>query len=268
MNAPKNGKFYFIEIKESSLVITLNRPEVKNAFNASMILELLDLFKEIENQKSIKIVILKSNGEVFCAGADLNWMREMKKYSLEENEIDARQLEKLFSSIRFCKFPVIGLIQGGCFGGGVGLAAACDIVYAKQNSATFCLSEVKLGLVPAVISPFVISKIGAQHFRNYALTGESFDALRAKEIGLVNNLVDPKDWESLTQMVDQKFQTLPAMALQKIKSLSNKLTDSLFSPATTDYTTKLIAQVRLSAEAQEGMSALLEKRSPKFKGQK
>ncbi|MDH4467217.1 MAG: enoyl-CoA hydratase-related protein [Bacteriovoracaceae bacterium] len=264
----ENGKYFQVTSHNQLLVITLNRPEVKNAFNAEMIQEIITLFQMIDKQisdlmKTYKLIILKSSGDVFCAGADLNWMKEMKNFSLKENETDAKNLEKLFRSIRDSSLPVIGLIQGGCFGGGVGIAAACDIVFAKEKTATFCLSEIKLGLVPAVISPYVIAKMGVSQFKFFALSGETFSASRAMQLGLVHGVIDDQDWENnLILKIEKMFQNLPTRAMQSIKNLSNTMEKTLFTDAIVDYTTKLIANVRLGAEAQEGMSALLEKRKP------
>ena len=262
-------KFTLIVEKSQSLEITLNRPEVKNAFHPEMILELISIFKEIDLQKNQiakhkKYILLKSSGDAFCAGADLNWMYSMKNYSLEDNYKDASQLEQLFASIRTCVFPVIALVQGGCFGGGVGLVAACDIVIANNKNASFCLSEVKLGLAPSVISPYVVAKIGVSQFKYYALTGHIINATEANTIGLVHQLVSNEDWGNSEFELEKHFSKLPTTALQHIKSLSHKLESSLFNSEITHFTTELISRIRLSQEAQEGMGSLLEKRKPNW----
>jgi methylglutaconyl-CoA hydratase len=262
-------KYSCIEEKGESLVISLDRPEVKNAFHPEMISELIFLFKEIEQQKEKiskerKYILLKANGDTFCAGADLNWMRSMKDFSIEENLRDATQLEALFAAIRNSSFPVIGLVQGGCYGGGVGLVAACDLVYAKSNSANFCLSEVKLGLAPAVISPYVMAKVGSSNFRRFALSGELFGAVAAMSAGLVHYVVEEINWIDIENVIASHYAKLPSVALQKVKSLALKLEGPLFSKEVTHFTTNLIAHLRKTPEAQEGMSSVLEKRKPNW----
>src|SRR5260221_2133088 len=184
-------KTLLVEERAGVLFVTLNRPEVHNAFNDELIAEAIELFDSI-GQGAARAIVLAGIGANFCAGADLNWMSRMVSYSREENIRDSSQLAKMYALINECPVPVVGRIQGAAIGGGVGLVAVCDIAIATRASK-FGLSEVKLGILPAVISPYVIGKIGASHARALFLTGERFDGDRALRIGLVHRLVDDDD---------------------------------------------------------------------------
>jgi methylglutaconyl-CoA hydratase len=181
-----NYKNLLVEDAGGLLAVTLNRPDVHNAFNDELIAEVIDLFSNIRDHRA---VVLKGTGANFCAGADLNWMSRMVSYTREENVRDSSKLAKMYAVIDECPVPVIGRIQGAAIGGGVGLVAVCDIAIAASD-AKFGLSEVKLGILPAVISPYVIGKVGASHARALFLTGERFDAQRALRIGLVHRIAD------------------------------------------------------------------------------
>src|SRR2546423_5793502 len=180
-----------VEESGGVLSVTLNRPEVHNAFNDELIAEALDLFGTIE-QRGARVVVLRGTGANFCAGADVNWMSRMVRYTREENVRDSAHLARMYALIDECPLPVVGRIQGAAIGGGVGLVAVCDIAIASRD-AKFGLSEVKLGILPAVISPYVIAKIGEKHARALFLTGERFEAERALRIGLVDCVVDDVD---------------------------------------------------------------------------
>ena len=179
--------------------VVMNRPDVHNAFNARLIRELDEAFRHLDSERDVRVVVLQSHGRSFCAGADLAWMRSMASYSDAENVRDARQLAGLFARIDRCRVPVIGRIQGAAIGGGAGLVACCDIPIA-QARAKFGFSEVRLGIAPAVISPFVMAKIGRGAARELFVTGSRFGAERALQIGLVNHVVD--DEEALDGAVD------------------------------------------------------------------
>src|SRR6185369_2434239 len=189
-------KTLLIEEGDGVLTVTLNRPEVHNAFNDELISEAIDLFQNIGGGTGaspvLRAVVLRGTGANFCAGADLNWMSKMVSYTRDQNIHDSSLLAKMFALMNECPIPLIGAIQGAAIGGGVGLVAVCDIVIAARNTK-FGLSEVKLGILPAVISPYVIAKIGTTHARALFLTGERFDAERALRIGLVHRLVDDVD---------------------------------------------------------------------------
>jgi methylglutaconyl-CoA hydratase len=250
-------KTLLVELAEGVLSVTLNRPEVHNAFNDELIAEAIDLFSNIDVQ-SARAVVLKGTGRNFCAGADLNWMSRMVSYTREENVRDSSLLAKMYALINECPLPVIGRIQGAAIGGGVGLAAVCDIAIAT-NDTKFGLSEVKLGILPAVISPYVIAKIGETHARALFLTGERFEAERALRIGLVHRTIetieqlDAAIYETVTQL-----KTSGPEAVRECKKLiahvvSHDAVDAI------PYTIEAIATRRISPEGQAGMQAFLNK---------
>jgi methylglutaconyl-CoA hydratase len=246
-----------VEHDDGVLTVTLNRPEVHNAFNDELIAEAIDLFSNIDADAS-RVVVLKGTGKNFCAGADLNWMSRMVAYTREENIRDSSLLAKMYALIDECPLPVVGRIQGAAIGGGVGLVSVCDVAVAL-TTAQFGLSEVKLGILPAVISPYVIAKIGATHARALFLTGERFDADRALRIGLVHRVVeseaelDAAIYETVTQL-----KTSGPEAVRECKRLiahvaSHDLIDAI------PYTIDAIVTRRVSEEGQEGMKAFLSK---------
>eukprot|EP01124_Arcella_intermedia_P025017 TRINITY_DN4375_c0_g1_i2.p1 TRINITY_DN4375_c0_g1~~TRINITY_DN4375_c0_g1_i2.p1 ORF type:complete len:288 (+),score=48.58 TRINITY_DN4375_c0_g1_i2:48-911(+) len=256
--------FKFIEKSLSTkgvVTVTLNRPILHNAFNEEVIQEVTEAFADLDH--TARLVILTANGKTFSAGADLNWMQKMVNYTKEENEEDSKKLYRLFAQIKGTPVPVIGKINGSAVGGGCGLVSACDIAFAL-GSANFGFSEVKLGLIPATISPFVIEKIGVNNARRYFITGERFSAVEAKRIGLINDHF--ADLESLdaavTQTVDEILQNSPEAtkaAKQLIEDVSRMSTSD---PNTALFTARQIAQIRVSQEGQEGLRAFLEKRKP------
>jgi len=189
-NAPAMTDYKTLRVEQSggALHVTFNRPEVHNAFNDELIAEAVDLFSNIERFVSARAVVLRG-GANFCAGADLNWMSRMVEYTRDENVRDSSQLAKMYALMNECPLPLIARVQGAAIGGGVGLVAVCDVVIALRD-AKFGLSEVKLGILPAVISPYVIAKIGETHARALFLTGERFDAGRALQMGLVHRIVE------------------------------------------------------------------------------
>ncbi len=247
-------------VDESNGVITvrLNRPDVHNAFNDELIGEAIDLFTSIGSRNGARAVVLRSDGPNFCAGADLKWMSKMVSYTRDENIRDSSLLAKMYAVINECPLPVVGRIQGAAIGGGVGLVAVCDIAIATAQSK-FGLSEVKLGILPAVISPYVIARIGQSHARALFLTGERFDAERALRIGLVHRVVPTAD--DLDAAVDEtlgQLQTSGPAAVKACKKLiafvsANELAESI------PYTIEAIATRRVSEEGQQGMNAFLKK---------
>ena len=240
--------------------ITLNRPERHNAFDDNMIIELTNAFKQMEQSPFVKIVLLKSSGKSFSAGADLDWMRRMATFSLDENLKDASNLHELMNTIYYCSKPTVAMVQGGTFGGGLGLIACCNIVLASQN-ANFCFSETKLGLIPAVISPFVINAIGARQARALFLTAELFNANQAKALGLVHKIVEASELESATTELINNLLNNGPQALKAVNALMNKLT---LTPEISNITVQKLVEVRTSSEGKEGLSAFLEKRSPSW----
>ncbi len=248
-------------IKENGVgVVTLNRPARHNAFNDVMIVELTHVLKQMEQNPLVKIVLIKSSGKSFSSGADLEWMRRMANFSLDENLKDAGALNELMHTIYYCQKPTVAMVQGGTFGGGVGLVACCHIVIASTEAA-FCFSEVKLGLIPAIISPYVINAIGARHARSYYLTAQPFDAHVAHRIGLCHEVVSPELLESRTEHVIANLLNNGPHAMRAVNSLFNKLA---LTPEIINLTVQKLVEARTSSEGKEGLSAFLEKRKPKW----
>lgn len=244
--------------------ITIDRPELHNAFNEVVIQELTAAFKDAGGNTDVRAVVLRSEGKSFCAGADINWMKRMVDYSVDENIADATEMANMLRAIRECPKPVIARVHGACIGGGVGLAAACDMAVAVSD-AVFCLSEVKLGILPAVISPYVLEKIGLGHMRRYALTAERFDGVEAMRIGLIAEAV--ADVSELDETVNQLCKHCCNNGPEAVTACKSVLQDVAAAP---DWDTKQrltverIAERRVSAEGQDGLKAFLEKRKPKW----
>lgn len=243
--------------------VTLNRPDIRNAFDDQLILNLTHRIKQANQQPEVKVILLSAVGDHFSAGADLNWMKSMVKASYEENLSDARRLENLMSTLNTSHKPVVTKVRGSVFGGGIGLLACSDIVIAEEN-ALFALSEVKLGLSPATIAPFVIDAIGARAARRYFLTGERFDAEKACTLNLVSEVVDRDSLDLTTDSVISKLLKNAPNALTQSKQLISHVSHQPRDAALTEYTCKLIASLRVSEEGQEGLSAFLEKRPPQW----
>ena len=239
--------------------VSMNRPELHNAFNDEMISELIACFHELSNNDLVKIVVLTGIGKSFCAGADLNWMKRMKDYSYEENLKDTQNLAELFTVINKFKKPTIARVNGSALGGGAGLLACCDYVIAV-DTALIGFTEVRLGLVPAVISPFVIAKIGESHARATFLSGVRFDCNRAMRMGLIHQIssFDKLD-EDLEVCINDFLQAAPKAA-GTAKELISKVIQFNSLEEARLYTCETISKVRTAEEGQEGMKALLEKR--------
>jgi methylglutaconyl-CoA hydratase len=238
-----------VEESDGVLLVTLNRPEVHNAFNDELIAEAIDVFRDID-RRNVRAVVLRGSGANFCAGADVNWMSRMVSYTRDENVRDSAQLAKMYALINECPTPVVGRIHGAAIGGGVGLVAVCDIAVAAPG-AKFGLSEVKLGILPAVISPYVIAKIGQTHARALFLTGERFDAEIALRIGLVHQVAD--DLDAAVDTVVGELLSAGPQAARWAKRLVRERPDG-------PETARWIAERRTSEEGQEGLRAFLEKR--------
>lgn len=252
-----------LTIEHGAATVTLNRPEVRNAFNDVVIDELNQVFQELGQMDQVRAIVLASTGPAFCAGADLNWMKKMAHYSQEENLADAENLAAMLFEIYSCSKPVIAKIQGDCYAGGMGLAAACDIAVAV-DTAGFCLSEVKLGLVPATISPYVIKAMGANAARRYFITAEKFDAKEAHRIGFIHESV-PADL--LDAKVDQIVKAIldnGPNAVVAAKWLVEDVTGAEIEEELLAYTAECIAEIRCSDEGREGVASFLEKRKPNW----
>jgi methylglutaconyl-CoA hydratase len=227
-----------------------------------MIRELIDAFRKIAEDESVRVAVFSGKGKSFCAGADLNWMREVIHYSFEQNLAESLQIAELHYQIYSLPKPTIARVNGTAIGGGTGFLSACDIVVAAED-AKFGLSEVKMGLVPAAISPYVLRRIGENQARQYFLTGERFDARRALDIGLVNVVAPP---EKLDEKIDVLIHSLLSSgpeALASCKELLRRIPGMSFEEAK-EYTARMIAELRVSREGQEGMAAFLEKRKPNW----
>ncbi len=249
-----------VEFSRGIAHVTLNRPERRNAFDAVMVDELRKAFEELGADPSVRGVVLAGAGPVFCAGADLRWMSPDPPVSAAQAREDAERLIRMYRAIDECPYPVIGRIHGSAFGGGVGLLAVCDIVVSSQD-AVFALSEAKLGLVPAVIAPFLLRKAGESFVRRYCLTGEVFSAVVANQFNLIHDIV-AKD--GLDKRIDELIEAVLRLApgaSQHTKALFHRLL-RLPEPDGWTVCAQANAEARLSAEAQEGLRAFLEKRAP------
>jgi methylglutaconyl-CoA hydratase len=244
--------------------VTLARPDVRNAFDEVMIAELTAAFVALGEAPGLRAVVLTGEGKTFCAGADVSWMRRAAGYSPEENREDARRMARMLRTIDTCPRPVIGSIRGAAIGGGVGLAAVCDIAIAARGTV-FSLAEVKLGILPAAISPYVLRAIGARIARDLFLTGERFDADEARRVGLVHAVEEDAD---LDAAVGRKIDALLSSGPEAVAA-AKRLIDTV-APLTIDaafpITADAIADRRASEEGREGLSAFLEKRKPGWSG--
>jgi methylglutaconyl-CoA hydratase len=239
--------------------ITLNRPDIHNAFDDVLIADLTGKIETLDADPCVRVIILTGAGKSFSAGADLNWMKRMAGYSHGENLADSRALAKLMKVLNFASKPTIALVNGAAFGGGVGLAACCDIVIASER-ASFCLSEVKLGLIPAVISPYVVEAIGVNQARRYFRSAERFNAETAKQIGLVHEIVVDDELAARgDEMANILLANGPA-AIHAAKELIYAVANKPISDAVIDDTAHRIADQRASDEGREGVGAFLEKR--------
>ena len=245
------------------LTLTMHRPEVHNAFDAVMISELTTALAAADQDDTVRMVVITGSGSCFSAGADMHWMRSLVTASREENESDALRLAKLMRTLNYLSKPTIARINGAAFGGGLGLIAACDITIAV-DSARFGLTEARLGLAPAVISPYVFRRIGEPNARRYFLSGERFGTQRALDIGLIQQSVttDQLD-ETVEQVIGQLLLSGP-LAVSECKKLAFEVAghNKQSQRSIDEYTASLIARLRISAEGQEGLAAFLEKRKP------
>ena len=240
--------------------VTLNRPEVHNAFDATLIAELTKVFAELNTNKNVRLAVLSGAGKSFCAGGDLNWMRSMKDFSREENIADSKTLATMYATINAFSKPLVGVVHGAALGGGSGLAAVCDFVLASDD-AKFGFTETRLGILPAVISPYALEKIGVSAARAYFTSGMIFSAAVAKDIGLAHRVVAPDQLETAREELTNEFLKAAPQAACKAKALIRTLQQTDASHIT-DVTIATIADARVSAEGQEGMEALLTKRKP------
>jgi methylglutaconyl-CoA hydratase len=250
-----------ITFADGLATVTLNRPEVRNAFNDAVIAELTAAFLDLGQRADVRCIVLAANGSAFCAGADLNWMKRMADYTREENVADAGALAEMLRVVYTCPKPTVAKVQGDVYAGGTGLVAACDMAV-SVDTAGYCLSEVRLGLIPATISPYVIRAMGARAAHRYFLTAERFDAADALRIGFVHAVVAP---EALDAKVAELVKSLLGAGPEAVK-LCKKLVQDVagrdITPALIDMTVEGIADIRVSPEGREGVQSFLQKRKP------
>jgi methylglutaconyl-CoA hydratase len=249
-----------VDLKGKVARITFARPEVHNAFNATMIAELAQAFDLMKKEPNVRVVVLTGEGESFCAGADINWMREIIDYSYEQNLSESLLLAETLHKLYTLPKPTVAMVNGTAIGGGNGFLSACDIAVAAEE-ARFGLSEVKIGLVPAAISPFVIRRIGESKAREYFLTGKRIPAAKAREIGLVNQVVPRAKLAGAVDELISLLLTSGPEALASCKELIFQV-PRMSLEEVKDYTARMIADLRISEEGQEGMASFLEKRKP------
>lgn len=249
--------------KNGIATVTLDRPEKHNAFDEHLIQQMTDAFRDVEHDPHVRLMILAANGKHFSAGADLDWMKRMADYSLEKNRADARNLAEMLRTLNFLSKPTIARVQGAAFGGAVGLVSCCDIAVASDN-ASFCLSEVKIGLMPATISPYVIAAIGARAARRFFITAERFDARLALRMGLVSEVCEADAMDEHIDTISQQILDNSPAAVAASKQLIADVSQSAINDELIEDTSQRIAAIRISPEGQEGLSAFLEKRTPSW----
>ena len=241
--------------------VTLDRAEVRNAFDDTTIVEMTAAFRALADDAEVRVIVLAANGPAFCAGADLNWMKKMAGYSDDENRADALGLATMLHTIYSCKKPVVARVQGDAYAGGVGLVAVCDIAVAA-DTAHFCISEARLGLMPATIAPYVIRAIGPRAAHRYFITAERFDAEQACAIGLVHQVVSVDQLDGAVQNLAQAIVANSPDAVVECKKLAVDLAGKPIDEALIGETAERIARVRASEQGREGVRSFLEKRRP------
>ncbi len=258
-------EYQTIQIESSGAVTTvwLNRPQIHNAFNEIMISEVLDFFREVNHWDETRVVILRGSGKSFCAGADLNWMRDIASYSYEQNLRESIQLSDCFYAIYTCKKTTIAWVHGAAIGGANGLLASCDMAFCEQDTV-FSLSEVKIGIIPACISPYIIKRVGEYNARELMLTGRRIKGKEAEKAGLVNLSLEPSEITPYIENIIGSLLTSGPKAMEQCKNLIHQVTNVLSLEEALSYTAGMIADIRASEEGQEGMAAFLEKRKPRW----
>lgn len=254
-----------LTVQAHRATVTLTRAEMRNAFNDAVIAELTQVFSELGQREDVRAIVLAAEGPAFCAGADLNWMRRMADYSREENVVDAGKLAEMLRVIYTCPKPTVARVQGDVYAGGMGLVACCDLAVSVET-AGYCLSEVKLGLIPATIGPYVARAMGARAAHRYFLTAERFSAAEAHRIGFVHEVVPA---EQLDAQVDEWVKALTSAgpaAVRACKQLVQDVAEQTIDAALIDRTVQGIADIRASAEGKEGVQSFLQKRKPNWLG--
>lgn len=253
-----------LDIVDHTAHVTLNRPDARNAFDPQMITEITEVFRNINRNDRLRAVVLSGEGKSFCAGADLNWMQSMANYSLEENRKDAHALHEMFATIRSCPIAVIGRVQGHVMGGAVGLVAVCDVVSAEADTQ-FCFSEVKIGLVPAVISPFVLEKANRGHAQRFMITGEVFNVAQAGAMGLVHQVGTEAETKSFVLKTVAALHLNGPEAMRATKQLIQQVAPLGVGVESSKLTTEVISERRVSSEGQEGLKSFFAKKDASWK---
>lgn len=252
------------DIQQGIGTLWLNRPEVRNAFNSYMISEIIDCLETAEQDSEVLALVIRGRGKVFCAGADIQWMKSFSKLSYSEDYQENLQLARCFYMIYTFSKPTIAVVHGAAFGGANGILAACDMAYAQEDTV-FAFSEVKIGIIPATISPYIIKRTGEFNARELMLTGRRFDGREADKKGLINQaFTSPEALESHYGRITDELYTNSPQAMSSGKELIFNITKSQNFNETIDYTARMIADARASQEGQEGMAAFLEKRAPSW----
>jgi methylglutaconyl-CoA hydratase len=248
-----------LDVKDYVATIWLNRPDVRNALNETVIAELDEVLNTLGARDDIRVVVLAGRGKAFCAGADLQWMQRMAAYSTSENEADAMRLAAMLRTLYQCPKPTIARVHGPAYAGGMGLAAACDLVVASTN-AEFCLSEVRIGLVPATISPYVVQALGVRAASRYMLTAERISATEAHRIGFVHEVREPDEIDPVIDALALSLRMAGPAALAQTAELIHQVANRPIEDDLIADTARLIARVRASVEGREGVDAFLQKR--------
>lgn len=251
-----------LELRGTLAIVTLNRPKVRNALNEEMLQELTHCFHTLAQNNHLRVVVLRGQGDVFCAGADIHWMQKSIDLSWNENHQDARKLADMLDTLNRCPIPVIASVHKAAFGGGIGLIAACDIVIAT-HSTQFCFAEVRLGIIPAVISTFALNKMGMAAARRYFLTGEVFNSETALRIGLIHEAVAENALNVRIAEILNSFANVSPQAVREAKRLL-RIWPTLPPSERIPFCVDAITNIRVTPEAQEGLRAFLEKRKPSF----
>lgn len=258
-----NYQTLVITKKDDIVTVTMNRPDVHNAMNDVLMKELTDCFKHLSKDDSLSSIILTGNGKSFCAGADLLWMKRMVNFSEEENKKDSRLLLDMYETIYSCPKPVIGRVNGHAFGGGIGLLAVCDVTITVPETK-FAFTEVKLGIIPAVISTFVAPRMSPADMRRFFITGERFDSSVAQTIGLIDLVVPADVLDTTVDSCAEQIRSSGPYAVKEVKQLIDNLLQ-MDNQEYKEFTVEKISELRVSQEGQEGITAFLEKRKPNWK---
>jgi methylglutaconyl-CoA hydratase len=253
-----------IQVKGGTCVVWLNRPEVRNAFNEAMIAELTAAFTEIEGNADARTVVLAGRGKAFCAGGDVNWMKKMAGLSIEENRTGAMAMAAMLNRLYTLKKPTVARVHGAAFAGGMGLAAACDVAVASSETE-FCVSEVRLGVIPATISPYVLAAMGERAAHRYFLTAERFTAAEARRLGLVHEVTQPEELDTTVNKICGHLMQGAPGAQAAAKDLIRSVARRAVTPELLADTADRIAAAWVSDEGKEGIRSFLEKRAPAWR---